>query len=118
MIDPLFGRAPKQGSRWAHGGTETCGGGKSVSGGSLGFWGNIRIYRPERGVGRRLGEPPHNRAHPPPWARPVVWSLPRAASGLLPKLPGLFFGPEKIIKKFRDNWTSFGTVNLKAKNMQ
>ena len=76
MIDPPSGRAPEQVSRWAHDGTETCGGGKTVSGGSLGFLGLIRIYRPEnnaRGPGRWSQA---IRARPPPWARPVVcWPL-------------------------------------------
>ena len=36
-IDPPFGRVPEESSRWDHDGIETCGGGKSVSGGSLGF---------------------------------------------------------------------------------
>jgi hypothetical protein len=36
VIDSPFGRIPEKASRWHHGRTETCGGGKFVLGGSLG----------------------------------------------------------------------------------
>lgn len=45
VIDSPFGRVPVYASRWDHGGTETCGGGKSVSGLPLVFWEYLRIYR-------------------------------------------------------------------------
>ena len=56
VIDPPSGRVPEWSSRWPRDGTETCGGGKMVSGLPLLFLGWNRIYRPERGVGRHPRE--------------------------------------------------------------
>ena len=45
VIDSPSGRVPEKVSRWDLEGTETCGGRKSVSGGSLLVWEYLRIYR-------------------------------------------------------------------------
>ena len=44
MIDSPSGRVPEKASRWDRGRTETCGGGKFVSSGSLGVLEYLGIY--------------------------------------------------------------------------
>jgi hypothetical protein len=94
MIDSPSGSVPEKASRWDLEGTDTCGGGKSVSGGSLLVWEYLRIYSAEiRSRGATSG--------PQAWeARLPSLSLPRASSGLLPKLPVFLLVQKKLIQSF------------------
>jgi hypothetical protein len=103
VIDSPSGRVPEKASRWDRGRTETCGGEKVTSGGSLLVFQYLRIYRSGiRSDGATRG-PQGIRA------RPVALPSPRLPSGLLPKLTGSLMSRKKIVKKFRSVWSLFGT---------
>jgi hypothetical protein len=94
VIDSPTGILPKKASRWDRGRTETCGGGKSVSGGTLLVWKYLTIYRLGiRSRGAMRG--------PQAWgARLAGLSRLRGSSGLLPKLLGSLLVQKKLSKSF------------------
>jgi hypothetical protein len=87
VIDSPSGRLPKKAFRWDRGRTETCGGGKVSSGGSLLVWEYLGIYRSGiRSNGVTRG-PQAQAARLPPWGLPLelmalsdaFWSPPEAS---------------------------------------
>jgi hypothetical protein len=107
VIDSPSGRLPAEASRWDLSGTETCGGGKSISWTPLRVLIFLGIYSPgirsngawwgPRGTRARLAPPGA------PWwlvgPTKVFWPPPEASS--------ILHAQEKISKKFHCIWTSF-----------
>ena len=100
MIDSPSSRLPEKVSRWDLEGAETCGGGKSVSGGSLLVWEYLRIYSAGiRSRGATRG-PQAWGARLPPWARLAGLSRLRGTLDLLPKLLRSHLVEKKSSKSF------------------
>ena len=93
----------------------TCGGWNCVSSTPLGFLEYLGIYRHQRqwrGLPRR---PQPIRARPGPLARPGgLWAA-WAPSWLLLGPTGLLLVQKQFSKKFRHDWTPFGTDILRSK---
>ena len=109
MINSPSDRVSEKASRWDHGRTETCGGEKVISGGSVLVSQYLRIYRSGiRSDGATWGTQ-GIRARLPPQGAPcclvahsfAVWSPPEASK--------VSFVQNKIVKKIRSVWTLFGT---------
>ena len=114
MIDSPSGRVPEKASRWDRGRTETCGGRKVISCGSLLVSQYLRIYRSGiRSDGASRG-PQGNRASP--WACRVALPSPHTSSGLLPKLLGSLMSRKKSSKSFLSFGLRLILISWKTKN--
>ena len=96
-------------------GSGTCGGWNCVSSTPLGFLEYMSIYRAERWWKGPPWAPPPTWVRQGPLACPGGLWAPRASPLMLPWLPSCLLVQNKISKKFRGIWTSFGTDILRSK---
>ena len=107
MIDSPSGGVPEKASRWDLSRTEICGGGKSIS------WTPLRVSDFPEFIVVEFGQAELGWAHEAPGhACPpgVPWCLIATSSGVWssPEASSVYLVQEKISKKFRGIWTSFG----------
>jgi hypothetical protein len=118
VFDSPSDKVPEKASRWDRGRTETCGGGKVISGGSLLVSQYLRIYRSGIRSDEATSCPQGIRARLPPRARLVALLSPRLPSGLLPKLPGSLMSRKKSSKSFVAFGLRLVLIFWKTKNRQ
>jgi hypothetical protein len=100
VIDSPSGRVPEKVSIWDLEGTETCGGGKSVLGGSLLVWEYLRIYSAGIRSGGATRGPQAWGARPTPQGVPGRLVVPPWLLRSSPEASSVSSGPEKINPKF------------------
>ena len=116
VISSPSGRVPEKASTWDRRRTEACGGGKSVSGGSLGVPGISEFIEVELGQTEPHGA--HKVIGGSPRVRHVALSSPRLSYELLPKLLGSLMCKKKLSKSFVAFGLRLVLIFWKTKNKQ